>query len=119
MAELLDNAAILDDVRLAYRDRGHGEPVVFLHGTPSHSFIWRSIVGEVERAGHRVVLFDLLGYGRSERPLARDTSVRGQVAVLNSCCATWASTRFPWLLTTLVVPSRNDSPRLSPAECAS
>lgn len=82
MAELLDNAAILDDVRLAYRDRGHGEPVVFLHGTPSHSFIWRSIVGEVERAGHRVVLFDLLGYGQSERPLARDTSVRGQVAVL-------------------------------------
>lgn len=80
--ELLDNEAVLDGVRIAYRDRGTGEPVVFLHGTPSHSFIWRDVAPEIERAGHRVVLFDLLGYGRSERPLTRDTSVRGQVQVL-------------------------------------
>lgn len=82
MSELLDSEVILNGVRLAYRDRGAGEPVVFLHGTPSHSFIWRDIVPEVERAGYRVVLFDLLGYGRSERPLAHDTSVDGQVRVL-------------------------------------
>lgn len=84
MTELLDREAIVDGVRLAYRDRGSGEPVVFLHGTPSHSFIWREVVPEIERAGHRVVLFDLLGYGRSERPLTRDTSVRGQVDVLQA-----------------------------------
>ncbi|TQN27620.1 pimeloyl-ACP methyl ester carboxylesterase [Haloactinospora alba] len=82
MSELLDSEVVLDGVRLAYRDRGAGEPVVFLHGTPSHSFIWRDIVPEVEWAGYRVVLFDLLGYGRSERPLTRDTSVVGQVRVL-------------------------------------
>ncbi|AYY13034.1 alpha/beta hydrolase [Actinobacteria bacterium YIM 96077] len=84
MTELLDREAIVDGVRLAYRDRGSGEPVVFLHGTPSHSFIWREVVPEIERAGYRVVLFDLLGYGRSERPLTRDTSVRGQVDVLQA-----------------------------------
>lgn len=82
MAELLDRGVILGGARLAYRDRGHGEPVVFLHGTPSHSFIWRGISPEVERAGYRVVTFDLLGYGQSERPLTRDTSVRGQLEVL-------------------------------------
>lgn len=82
MVELLDSEVIVNGARLAYRDRGAGEPVVFLHGTPSHSFIWRDIVPEVERAGHRVVLFDLLGYGQSERPLTHDTSVRGQVDVL-------------------------------------
>ncbi|MBA8823441.1 pimeloyl-ACP methyl ester carboxylesterase [Saccharopolyspora lacisalsi] len=84
MPELLDSEVIVNGVRLAYRDRGSGEPVVFLHGTPSHSFIWRDVVPEVERAGYRVVLFDLLGYGRSERPLTHDTSVRGQVEVLQA-----------------------------------
>lgn len=82
MTTLLDSEAVINGVRLAYRDRGAGEPVVFLHGTPSHSFIWRDVVPEVERAGYRAVLFDLLGYGRSERPLTHDTSVRGQVEVL-------------------------------------
>lgn len=82
MDELLDSEVLVNGVRLAYSDRGTGEPVVFLHGTPSHSYIWRDVVPEVERAGYRVVLFDLLGYGRSERPLTRDTSVRGQVRVL-------------------------------------
>lgn len=84
MATLLDSEIILNGVRLAYGDRGTGEPVVFLHGTPSHSFIWRDVVTEVERAGYRVVLFDLLGYGRSERPLTHDTSVRGQVEVVQA-----------------------------------
>lgn len=83
MAQLLDREVVLDGVRLAYRDHGDGEPVVFLHGTPSHSFIWRAVVPEVERAGYRVVMFDLLGYGRSERTLSRDTSVRGQLDVLH------------------------------------
>ncbi len=82
MSELLDSEVVLDGARLAYRDHGTGEPVVFLHGTPSHSFIWRDVVPEVERAGYRVVLLDLLGYGRSERPLTHDTSVRGQAQVL-------------------------------------
>ncbi len=84
MGQLVDSEIILDGVRLAYRDRGRGEPVVFLHGTPSHSYIWRDVAPEVERAGYRVVLFDLLGYGRSERPLTHDTSVRGQVEILRS-----------------------------------
>lgn len=84
MVELLDDAVIVAGARLAYRDHGTGEPVVFLHGTPSHSFIWREIVPEVERAGYRVVMFDLLGYGRSERPLTQDTSVPGQVRVLQA-----------------------------------
>lgn len=81
---LLDREAVLDGVRISYRDRGAGEPVVFLHGTPSHSFIWRNVVPEVEQAGYRVVTLDLLGYGGSERPLNRDTSVRGQVDVLHA-----------------------------------
>lgn len=83
MGNALSNQALVNGGRIAYEDRGRGEPVVFLHGTPSHSFIWRRIAPEVERAGYRAVTFDLLGYGQSERPLARDTSVRGQLPVLH------------------------------------
>ncbi|MHC1558330.1 alpha/beta fold hydrolase [Actinomycetospora sp. C-140] len=80
--DLLDRHVLVDGVRLAYRDRGEGDPVVFVHGTPSHSHEWRDVVPHVEAAGHRVVTYDLLGYGRSERPVDRDTSVVAQTDLL-------------------------------------
>ncbi|GLZ49192.1 hypothetical protein Acsp06_53770 [Actinomycetospora sp. NBRC 106375] len=80
--DLLDRHVIVDGVRLALRDRGDGDPVVFVHGTPSHSVEWRDVVPHVEAAGHRVVTYDLLGYGRSERPVDRDTSVGAQTDIL-------------------------------------
>jgi pimeloyl-ACP methyl ester carboxylesterase len=40
------------------------------------------VVPEIETAGHRVVTYDLLGYGDSERPLDRDTSVAAQTDLL-------------------------------------
>jgi pimeloyl-ACP methyl ester carboxylesterase len=78
----LDRNILVDGVRLAYRDRGQGEPVVFVHGTPSYSYEWREVVPHVENAGYRVITYDLLGYGDSERPLDRDTSVGGQTELL-------------------------------------
>ena len=40
----LDRNVLVDGVRLAYRDRGEGEPVVFVHGTPSASAPSRSAI---------------------------------------------------------------------------
>jgi len=56
--------------------RGAGEPVVFLHGFPASSHLWRHVVRELsERSpGHRMVVVDLLGFGRSDRPLEADLS---------------------------------------------
>ncbi|CAL9330825.1 alpha/beta fold hydrolase [Streptomyces sp. enrichment culture] len=79
---VLTDHLVVDGVRLAYRDRGRGEPVIFIHGTPSHSYEWRDIVPHVEATGRRVVTYDLLGYGRSERPVDRDTSVAAQTDLL-------------------------------------
>ncbi|PVZ10838.1 alpha/beta fold hydrolase [Actinomycetospora cinnamomea] len=79
---LLDRHLLVDGVRLAYRDRGEGDPVVFVHGTPSYSHEWRHVAPAVEAKGHRVVTYDLLGYGASERPLDRDTSVGAQTELL-------------------------------------
>lgn len=66
--------------------RGAGEPIVLLHGFPTSSHLWTRVVPLLP-AGHRVVVLDLLGYGRSDRPLGRDVSIRGHaeraIAVLD------------------------------------
>jgi len=49
--------------------RGAGVPVVFIHGFPTSSHLWADVVPLVP-AGHRLVVLDLLGYGRSDRPLS-------------------------------------------------
>ncbi len=55
--------------------RGAGEPVVFLHGFPTSSHLWSDVV-PLMPAGHRLVVVDLLGYGRSDRPLTRPVDIR-------------------------------------------
>jgi pimeloyl-ACP methyl ester carboxylesterase len=47
--------------------RGAGNPVVLIHGFPTSSHLWNDVVPFVP-PGHRVVVLDLLGYGRSDRP---------------------------------------------------
>lgn len=56
--------------------RGAGEPVIFLHGFPTSSHLWADVVPLVPR-GHRQVVLDLLGYGRSDRPNGRPVGLRG------------------------------------------
>jgi pimeloyl-ACP methyl ester carboxylesterase len=66
-------------VRLYYfaaGTRGEGEPIIFLHGFPTSSHLWSSVVTLVPK-GHRVVVVDLLGYGRSDPPGASDLSIKG------------------------------------------
>jgi pimeloyl-ACP methyl ester carboxylesterase len=51
-------------------------PVVFIHGFPTSSHLWSSVV-PLMPPGHRLVVLDLLGYGRSDRPLSRAVDARG------------------------------------------
>jgi len=55
--------------------RGAGVPVVFVHGFPTSGHLWADVVSLMP-PGHRVVVVDLLGYGRSDRPLDRPVDVR-------------------------------------------
>ena len=55
---------------------GAGEPVVFIHGFPASSHLWHDVV-PLMPAGHRIVVIDLLGFGRSDRPLAHTSSALG------------------------------------------
>lgn len=56
--------AKVHDVRMAYREVGVGDPIVFLHGNPTSSYLWRDILGPVARLG-RCVAPDLVGMGAS------------------------------------------------------
>jgi haloalkane dehalogenase len=51
--------------RMAYHDSGTGPIVVFLHGNPTSSYLWRNIIAELN-GDHRCVAPDLIGMGDSE-----------------------------------------------------
>jgi haloalkane dehalogenase len=55
------------DGRLHYIDEGSGPPVVFIHGTPTWSFLYRDLIARLAPR-HRVIAVDHLGFGLSEKP---------------------------------------------------
>jgi haloalkane dehalogenase len=61
-----------DGLRLAHLDEGEGPPVIFFHGEPTWSFLWRKVIGPVRDAGFRCIAPDLPGFGRSDKPTALD-----------------------------------------------
>ena len=58
-----------DGLRLAHLDEGDGRPVVFFHGEPTWSFLWRKVIPPVRDAGYRCIAPDLPGFGRSDKPV--------------------------------------------------
>lgn len=59
-------------LRMHYVDEGprDGRPVVLLHGQPTWSYLYRSMIPPLAAAGHRVLAPDLIGFGRSDKPCA-------------------------------------------------
>ena len=57
------HATVLD-TEMAYVDTGAGDPVVFLHGNPTSSYLWRNVIPEVEPHA-RCLAPDLVGMGDS------------------------------------------------------
>src|SRR5580658_7024657 len=58
------------DLRMAYVEAGppDGEPVLLLHGEPSWSFLYRTMLPILADAGLRAIAADLPGFGRSDKP---------------------------------------------------
>jgi len=57
----------LQGSRLHYLDAGTGDPIVFLHGNPTSSYLWRNVIPHLEPQG-RCLAVDLIGMGRSGKP---------------------------------------------------
>ena len=56
--------------QMAYLDEGSGQSIVFLHGNPASSFLWRNITPFVKI--WRIVVPDLIGMGDSEKLEGKD-----------------------------------------------
>lgn len=52
--------------RMAYVDEGQGDPIVFLHGNPTSSYLWRNVMPHLEGRG-RCIAPDLIGMGDSQK----------------------------------------------------
>ncbi|AOY91276.1 haloalkane dehalogenase [Cupriavidus sp. USMAA2-4] len=58
--------AIVKGSRMAYQDVGEGDPIVFLHGNPTSSYLWRNVMPHCRGLG-RLVACDLIGMGDSDK----------------------------------------------------
>jgi pimeloyl-ACP methyl ester carboxylesterase len=61
--------------------RGSGEPILLVHGFPTSSHLWLDVVAKLP-LGHRVIVVDLLGFGRSDAPLPGEYTVAAHGARL-------------------------------------
>ncbi|MFB3127178.1 MAG: haloalkane dehalogenase [Candidatus Acidiferrales bacterium] len=53
--------------KMHYVEEGEGDPILFLHGNPTSSYLWRNIIPYVSSKG-RAIALDLIGMGRSDKP---------------------------------------------------
>ena len=58
-------------LRMHYVDEGEGELILCLHGQPSWSYLYRKMIPILTAAGYRVVAPDLVGFGKSDKPVNR------------------------------------------------
>ena len=64
MTIALDRVAVYG-IQMAYRSIGSGDPVVFVHGNPTSSYLWRNVMGATADLG-RCIAPDLIGMGSSD-----------------------------------------------------
>ncbi len=73
------------NLRMHYLDEGDGEIVLCLHGQPSWSYLYRKMIPRLVSAGYRVIAPDLIGFGKSDKPVHRsDYTYASHVAWLKS-----------------------------------
>ena len=68
--------------RVHYIDEGEGAPILFLHGNPTWSFLYRKVVVELRRR-FRCIAPDYPGFGLSDHPDDYDFSAREHAEVVS------------------------------------
>ncbi len=64
--ELPNKKCIINGKSMSYVEIGNGNPIVFLHGNPTSSYLWRNIMPHLENLG-RCIAPDLIGMGYSDK----------------------------------------------------
>jgi haloalkane dehalogenase len=65
----------INGYRVCYLDEGprDGEPILLLHGEPTWSYLYRKMIPVLTDAGYRCIVPDLIGFGRSDKPVDMET----------------------------------------------
>ena len=71
-------------IELYYEDHGSGPPVVLIHGWPLSGASWEKQTAALLAAGHRVIIYDRRGFGRSSKPVSATTTTRSR-PISTSC----------------------------------
>lgn len=58
-------------LRMAYVEAGEGDPILCVHGEPTWGYLYRKLIPPLSAAG-RVVVPDLIGFGRSDKPVKKE-----------------------------------------------
>jgi haloalkane dehalogenase len=58
--------AMINGHRMAYREIGAGDPIVFAHGNPTSSYLWRNVIPHLQGLG-RLIACDMIGMGDSDK----------------------------------------------------
>jgi haloalkane dehalogenase len=59
----------IEGLRMAYVEKGSGDPILMLHGEPTWGYLYRHMIPPLSEVGH-VVVPDQMGFGRSDKPAA-------------------------------------------------
>jgi pimeloyl-ACP methyl ester carboxylesterase len=78
--------------KVAYDVFGDGPPVVLVHGTPTRSYMWRKVAPTLAER-NSVYVYDLLGFGESERKEGQDLSIAAQARLLDELVDAWGLER--------------------------
>lgn len=72
------------ELRVAYYQDGeeNGDPIVFLHGIPTCSYLWAEVVPAIAEE-RRVIVPDMVGYGQSSMDDGFDRSIRAQEEMID------------------------------------
>lgn len=84
---------LADGVSLYARERGRGDWIVCIHGFPTSSWDWHRVLPGLAR-NHRVLVFDLPGFGLSDKPPGRDYSLLRQADAVEAVLGTFGITAF-------------------------
>lgn len=65
----------IDNQQMHYIDEGEGETILWIHGTPSWSFLYRDMIKAFSKK-HRNIAIDHIGFGLSDKPIEYDYSAK-------------------------------------------
>ena len=68
------NYMMIDGIRIHYLDEGprEADPIILMHGLPTWSYLYRKMIPIFVKAGHRVIVPDMVGFGKSDKYIEKN-----------------------------------------------